>query len=170
MTIPYSSNVKSNNLNVDKVVSSIELTSNAGLFEDTNDYVLGSGTAGGTQNGLWSIIDDSLSIFNVSSASWTIPKSGMYQINLFFLIAVHSISNYDPLSLSVNFSVERNGVAVTTFAFFCNYPGNSSSAMDVLRLEAGDTVRIKVSNNFVSGAIIATNPSGKFTFASLVEI
>ena len=167
MTIPYSSKI---NQNVNKVVSSIELTTNAGLFEDTDNYILGSGTSGGTQNGIWTAIHDPLSIFNNSSASWTIPRTGMYQINLFFLIAIATISNYDPLQLSIKFSVEKNGVAVTDFAFFCNYPGNSSSAMDVLRLEAGDTISRRVGNSFVNGTIIATNPSGKFTFASLVEI
>ena len=167
MTIPYSSKI---NQNVNKIVSSIELTTNAGLFEDTDNYILGSGPSNGRQNGIWTSIHDPLNIFNVSSASWTIPRTGMYQINLFFLIAIAIISNYDPLQLSVKFSVIKNGLAVTDFAFFCNYPGNSSSAMDVLKLEAGDTVSIRVSNSFVNGTIIATNPSGKFTFASLVEI
>ena len=68
------------------------------------------------------------------------------------------------------FSAEKNGVRVTDFPNWCARPGVSSSATDVIHFEVGDVVKIRVGNNFVEGSILASNPAGRFTHASLVEI
>jgi hypothetical protein len=153
-----------------KIVSSVELTSIAGLFGNEDSYILGSGSTGGTNNGDLAVTYDPSGMFNVNTASWTIPKTGVYQFSLSFLIAVAVPTNYDRLNVTVMFSVEKNDVRVTDFAYFCDYPGLASTVTDVVHFEAGDVVKIRVGNNFVSGSIYPASGSGRFTHASLVEI